>query len=129
MIQINTFTEKEKESGLELYVVGGFDEQRYSKDLGIDLLTAFHKLPYSIKLKMACIYKLNNLTLPSGNNVPIVRGIAVDMQTGEVFPATFEAKGPDTNIRGIRYLGPPYLVSVRLLIFETNLLIFNFIGF
>lgn len=92
------------EGRLELQLIGGFSDTRhYSEELFCNLMYAFHKQPIEIDLTLACIGELNT-TLRNGIQWPILFGAAVNVKTGEIFPATFQDKGPEPALRNARNL-------------------------
>ncbi|XP_074601343.1 N-terminal amidohydrolase 1 [Brevipalpus obovatus] len=110
----NSGTSIDIHSGLELHMIGGFiDANGYSKDLCQKILCSFHRQAISIHLITACICEVNN-TVRGGVNLPIVRGIAVYVKTGEIFPASFVDKGPDVPLRSSRLLtsGSPGMLEI-----------------
>lgn len=62
---------------------------------------SFHKHPVEIDLTQACVGELNSI-LRGEINWPIIYGIAVNIRTGEIYPATFPDKGPDQPLRQAR---------------------------
>ncbi|XP_054159418.1 protein N-terminal asparagine amidohydrolase-like [Oppia nitens] len=87
----------------ELHLIGGFNDSRhYSEDLVLKLLCAYHRQTINIELVTACVCKLNN-TIRNNINWPVIYGIAVNVKTGDIFPATFTDKGPDIPLRSARY--------------------------
>lgn len=62
---------------------------------------SFHRHPLEIDLTQACVGELN--TILRGNiNWPILYGIAVNITTGEIYPAAFSDKGPELPLRQAR---------------------------
>lgn len=66
-------------------------------------LGAFHKQPVEIDLTLACVGELNT-SIRGGIHWPLVYGIAVNVKTGEIFPANFQDKGPDHELRLARHI-------------------------
>ncbi|ENN76949.1 hypothetical protein D910_07082 [Dendroctonus ponderosae] len=92
------------EGRLEVQLVGGYsDPNNYSEDLFINLMTSFHKQPMEIDLTLACIGQLNT-TIRGGISWPLIYGVGINIKTGEIFPATFPDKGPESSLRNARYL-------------------------
>ncbi|CAG0884174.1 unnamed protein product [Darwinula stevensoni] len=106
------------EGRLELHLVGGFHDSRgISEDIATQLLYAFHKLPMEIDLVLLCVGELNS-TIRGGIHWPIIYGIAVNVKTGEIFPATFPEKGPDMPLRNARHFTGGHQI---LDIYDANL--------
>lgn len=62
---------------------------------------SFHRHPLEIDLTQACVGELN--TILRGNiNWPILYGIAVNITSGEIYPAAFSDKGPEQPLRQAR---------------------------
>ncbi|XP_056136303.1 protein N-terminal asparagine amidohydrolase isoform X2 [Lampris incognitus] len=81
---VTSLSKLTKEGRLELYLVGGFnDESKTSHKLSLSLLAAFQKQKEDIHLEICCI-------------------TGVNVKTGEVFPASFPQKGPAEELRSAR---------------------------
>lgn len=66
---------------------------------------SFHKHPLEIDLTQACVGELNTI-LRGDVNWPIIYGIGVNINTGEIYPAAFPDKGPELPLRSARnFLG------------------------
>ncbi|KAG6458731.1 protein N-terminal asparagine amidohydrolase [Manduca sexta] len=90
------------EGRLELQLVGGFtDPHRYSDELFANIMLSFHRLTVEIDLTLACCCELNT-ALGGGSPAPLVTGVGVDIRAGDLFPATFQDKGPELPLRGAR---------------------------
>ena len=88
---------------LELYVVGGYqDERGMSERLSIELLTYLIESPEIFLLKILAIGSLNTTRMNQTYNAPILYGAAIEMVSGRVFPAGFAYRGPDETIRHLR---------------------------
>lgn len=88
---------------LELSIVGGFkDERNMSEELSVKILDAFNKNPADVHLVTACITDLNT-RMEKNVPFPIIYGLAVIVQTGEMFPAKFLDRGPDQPLRSARH--------------------------
>lgn len=91
------------EERMELHLFGGFrDDNRTSESLSIKLLTAFNNLPEEIHLQTACITDINN-TKKGSTNFPVIYGIVIHLNSGEIQKATFLDRGPDQPIRSARH--------------------------
>uniref|UniRef100_A0A672HY52 Protein N-terminal asparagine amidohydrolase-like n=1 Tax=Salarias fasciatus TaxID=181472 RepID=A0A672HY52_SALFA len=99
-----------KEGRLELHLVGGFnDESKMSHNLSLNILAAFQNQEEDIHLETCCTTEMNDV-LVDGIHKPIIYGIGVKVETGEVFPASFTFKGPAENLRSARtFTGGEYL--------------------
>ncbi|KAI4899543.1 hypothetical protein NFI96_016153, partial [Prochilodus magdalenae] len=87
---------------LELHLVGGFDDDsKTSHKLSLNILAAFQKQKEDIHLETCCITDMNDVVV-DGINRPVVYGIAVNVKTGEVFPASFPHRGPAEDLRSAR---------------------------
>eukprot|EP01114_Cavostelium_apophysatum_P022735 TRINITY_DN8326_c0_g1_i1.p1 TRINITY_DN8326_c0_g1~~TRINITY_DN8326_c0_g1_i1.p1 ORF type:complete len:318 (+),score=73.32 TRINITY_DN8326_c0_g1_i1:139-1092(+) len=110
---ISTFTSEESSAGFDLHIVGGMlDDKNYSLKLATSILRVLHLAPFRFDLVTGCFYSLNNRT--EGNvNVPLVRGLAIDVKTGEVFPAEFaDDCKPDLELRNARFTSGPQLINI-----------------
>ncbi|KAM6941918.1 protein N-terminal asparagine amidohydrolase [Lycodopsis pacificus] len=91
-----------KEGRLELHLAGGFnDESETSHKLSLNTLAAFQKLKEDIHLETCCITEMNDVVV-DGTHRPVVYGIGVNVKTGEVFPSSFNHKGPAEELRSAR---------------------------
>lgn len=97
----------------ELHLFGGFlDTKGISSSLTISILEAVQKQDGLIHLCSACVTGFNNV-VESGQHKPIISGIGVSIQDGEIYPATFKNKGPDEIIRhGRVFVGDERMVEV-----------------
>ncbi|XP_058959225.2 protein N-terminal asparagine amidohydrolase [Pocillopora verrucosa] len=97
----------------ELHLFGGFlDDRGISSGLTVSILEALQKQDEPIHLCSACVTGFNNV-VESGQHKPIISGIGVSIQDGEIYPATFENKGPDEIIRHARvFVGDERMVEV-----------------
>lgn len=97
----------------ELHLFGGFlDTKGTSSSLTISILEAVQKQDGLIHLCSACVTGFNNV-VESGQHKPIISGIGVSIQDGEIYPATFKNKGPDEIIRhGRVFVGDERMVEV-----------------
>lgn len=102
MIEAVTSGSVEGSGKIELGLFGGFlDNQGTSEELAVSILEVIQNHHESIHLTSACMVGFND-TIEKGLHKPIVFGVAVGIQDGEIFPATFEDKGPDECIRHAR---------------------------
>ncbi|XP_053606304.1 protein N-terminal asparagine amidohydrolase [Plodia interpunctella] len=101
------------EGRLELQLVGGFtDPHRYSDELFASIMLSFHRLSVEIDLTLACCCELNT-ALEGGAASPLTAGAALDVRSGELFPAAFPDKGPELALRGARMItGGPHSAQV-----------------
>ncbi|KAF7279353.1 protein N-terminal asparagine amidohydrolase-like [Rhynchophorus ferrugineus] len=101
------------EGRIELQLVGGYsDPNNYSEEIFFNLMNSFHKQPVEIDLTLACVGQLNT-TVRGGIAWPLVYGVGVNIKTGEIFPATFPDKGPESSLRSAKNLtGPPEVMDV-----------------
>ncbi|XP_074775890.1 protein N-terminal asparagine amidohydrolase isoform X2 [Athene noctua] len=89
---------------LEVHLVGGFnDDRQLSQKLTNQLLRAFDLQPDDVHLVTFCVTELNDRE-EKDIHFPIIYGIAVNVKTAEIFPATFPEKGPDEDLRSARVL-------------------------
>ena len=92
--------------GLEVSVVGGYQPEQGSKEaaraeaehLSLKLLEALVRHECHFQLCVWCTCRLNT-TQGAGGPGPRVYGIAVEVQTGTVFPAHFKAQEPNMPLR------------------------------
>lgn len=102
MIEAVTSGSGEGSGKIELGLFGGFlDNQGTSEEVAVSILEVIQDHDESIHLTSACMVGFND-TIEKGLHKPIVYGVAVGIQDGEIFPATFEDKGPDECIRHAR---------------------------
>ncbi|XP_030759714.1 protein N-terminal asparagine amidohydrolase-like [Sitophilus oryzae] len=101
------------EGRIELQLVGGYsDANNYSEELFFKIMNSFHKQPVEVDLTLACVGQLNT-TVRGGISWPLVYGIGVNVKTGEIFPATFPDKGPESVLRSARNLtGLPEVLDI-----------------
>ena len=86
---------------LEVYLVGGFDDDRgTSQEISKSVFSLMMASDVSYELKLACIGPINTV-LRDGTTWPIHYGVAVDLKSGALSPATFECHGPDPDIRSL----------------------------
>ena len=57
-----------------------------------------------------CLGDLNTI-IRAGMNWPVVYGVGVNTETGELFPATFPDKGPELGLRSARFYTGGHQVS------------------
>ncbi|CAL8388593.1 unnamed protein product [Arctogadus glacialis] len=99
---VTSLSHRSTEGRLELHLVGGFnDESKTSQKLSLSLLAAFHKQKEVIHLETCCITEMNDVMV-EGTHRPVVYGIGVNVNTGELFPASFPQKGPAEELRSAR---------------------------
>ncbi|KAL7640312.1 UNVERIFIED_CONTAM: hypothetical protein RMT77_009727 [Armadillidium vulgare] len=98
---------------LELFVVGGFpDRRRICEKVTLSLLNAFHRCPCHIHLNLLCTGEMN---ATSRENImfPLITGIGVSVQNGNIFPAKFSDRGPYLTLRSTRiFTGAQQMVDV-----------------
>lgn len=91
------------EGRLELHLVGGFiDDRNESYGISKKIFEIFHRMTEEVHLLTACVCEFND-HMKNGIHMPIIFGIAVNLKTGELYPATFPDKGPDMALRGARH--------------------------
>lgn len=87
----------------DLFMVGGFeDELGNSEELTLNLLEDFIQNEYRFTLKLCVIGSLNTSYDPNFDPKPIFYGCVVNVNTGDVLPATFEDHGPVDILRHCR---------------------------
>lgn len=88
---------------LDLSVVGGYeDENDRSEELTVDLLKqVIGSSTTKFRLGIFCVGSANT-SFRSGVAYPVHYGCAVDVASGEVFPAGFDDQGPDRVLRHAR---------------------------
>ncbi|XP_061685357.1 protein N-terminal asparagine amidohydrolase [Syngnathoides biaculeatus] len=100
------------EGRLELHLVGGFkDEAMTSHELSLNILAAFQQLQDDIHLETCCVTEMNDVVLNAVHR-PAVYGVAVNVKTGKVFPATFPYKGPAEELRSARTFTGGQMVNI-----------------
>ena len=83
---------------VEVSVVGGYSDARGdAAKNSISLLRALHEDPRLLELKHFCVGRFNtkpveakNQTVLQTETTAILKGIAVDLKTQQIYPATFE---------------------------------------
>ncbi|XP_064886484.1 protein N-terminal asparagine amidohydrolase isoform X3 [Columba livia] len=101
---VKSFSDPTGRGRLEVHLVGGFnDDRQLSQKLTNQLLRAFHLQPDELHLVTFCVTELNDRE-EKDIHFPIIYGIAVNVKTAEIFPATFPEKGPDEDLRSARVL-------------------------
>ncbi|CAA9996691.1 unnamed protein product [Nesidiocoris tenuis] len=89
---------------IQLHFIGGYsDQHNFTEELFYNLLHFFHKQPVEFDLVSLTLGELNT-TVRNGIHWPIIYGVGVDVKTGDIFPATFPDKGPESALRTARYL-------------------------
>lgn len=91
---------------LEVHLIGGYcDEKSCSETLSLQLLKYFiQDVSARYVLQTSCIGSLNTTYRNQKTTAfPVVYGCAVDVETGEIFPAKFPDSAPEELIRHIRY--------------------------
>ncbi|BFZ02622.1 hypothetical protein BsWGS_05661 [Bradybaena similaris] len=104
MISIVTDLTEDMSSGrLEFHLVGGFnDKRRNSHEVSGKVFKALYECSQNIHLVTACLTDLNTVYKFTNIPFPVIYGLAVDVKTGELYPATFPDKGPDLPLRSAR---------------------------
>ncbi|XP_043228377.1 protein N-terminal asparagine amidohydrolase-like [Amphibalanus amphitrite] len=88
---------------VQLHLVGGYRDGRgVSEEVSLSLLNALSKTRYEVDLVTCCLGELNTITR-DGMNWPVVYGVGVTVETGELFPASFPDKGPEMALRHARF--------------------------
>ena len=96
---------KEDCSIIEAHIFGGFmDERKMSSELLDEILLLLSQSSCKIDLKTACVFSINN-NVRNEKNEPILYGVAMDIQSREIFPASFQNKGPCETLRHARIFG------------------------
>jgi len=94
-----------KSGRFELHLFGGFiDDNQTSQRLTTCILGAIQNQNEPIHLCSACVTGFND-TVERGLHKPIIYGIGINIQDGEVYPALFLDKGPDECVRHARIFG------------------------
>jgi len=113
------FSGQEKDEGLDVHVVGGFhdednDDRYTSEALSTSLFNVLCRCSVKLHLRTACVCELNTISDHRAPvNMPAIRGLSVEVRTGEIYPAQFVDRGPDLAVRVARSLtGPPELSNV-----------------
>lgn len=98
-------TERKDQPPIEVYIYGGFeDDQNISVKLLEDILIITANAEQELQLKTMCVYSWNTCVI-NNKKCPIIYGVAVNIKTGEIFPASFESKGPCEVLRHARIFG------------------------
>lgn len=100
--KVAKFSENSLQGAYEFQLIGGYSDPRnYSEDLFRQIVFAIHKQPVEINLKLCCVGELNT-TYRDEVRWPILYGVAVNVKTGDIFPATFTDREPDLLLRHAR---------------------------
>ncbi|ESP01448.1 hypothetical protein LOTGIDRAFT_186232 [Lottia gigantea] len=92
-----------QEGKIEIHLLGGFkDSRNLSQKLSLEILNCLCRLEEDVHLVTACITDLNT-TYINGTPFPVIYGIAVNVNTGEIYKARFTDKGPDQPLRSARH--------------------------
>ncbi|KAK7501283.1 hypothetical protein BaRGS_00007408 [Batillaria attramentaria] len=104
MVQVVKELSQGKAPGrLELHLVGGFDDERHNSDeVSLEIFGCLVQWQDDIHLVTACIGK-HNTTFKRNIPFPIIYGLAVEVQSGKIFSATFPDHGPDIPARSARH--------------------------
>ena len=95
----------EDSSTIEAHIFGGFmDERKISSALLEEILSHLSQSPWRIDLKTACVHSINN-NVRNQKNEPVLYGVAMDVLSREIFPASFQNKGPNEALRHARIYG------------------------
>lgn len=90
---------------IEAHIFGGFiDDRKMSCELLEEILLFLSQSSFKIDLKTACVFSINN-NVRNQKNEPILYGVAMDVQNGEIYPASFQNKGPNEALRHARIFG------------------------
>ncbi|XP_053936367.1 protein N-terminal asparagine amidohydrolase isoform X3 [Cuculus canorus] len=129
MSSVKSFSDTTGCGRLEVHLVGGFnDDRQLSQKLTNQLLTpalppvlytaaivvavgAFDLQPDDVHLETFCVTELNDRE-EKDIHLPIIYGIAVNVKTAEIFPATFPEKGPDEDLRSAHILTGARLTNI-----------------
>nr|XP_040563737.1 uncharacterized protein LOC121113994 [Lepeophtheirus salmonis] len=89
-------------SSLTIDIVGGFlDTRDTSKQILCTILNGLIQFPESFHLRTPCFGEFNTL-IKKGIPWPKVYGVAIDIQSREIFPANFIFAGPARALRHVR---------------------------
>lgn len=95
-----------QEDDIDIYIIGGFDDDRdMSEDLCLEILNALHQHPRKLNLKILFVCRFNTNVRNGDVKGPKFLGAAINVKTGDVFPALFPAKGPNMPLRHARIYG------------------------
>ncbi|KAM6080127.1 protein N-terminal asparagine amidohydrolase isoform 3-T3 [Theristicus caerulescens] len=112
MSSVKSFSNTTGYGRLEVHLVGGFnDDRQLSQKLTNQLLRAFDLQPDDVHLVTFCVTELNDRE-EKDVHFPIIYGIAVNVKTAEIFPATFPEKGPDEDLRSAHVLTGATLTNI-----------------
>ncbi|XP_015498454.1 protein N-terminal asparagine amidohydrolase isoform X3 [Parus major] len=112
MSSVKSFSNSTGCGRLEVHLVGGFnDDRQLSQKLTNQLLRAFDLQPEDVHLVTFCVTELNDRE-EQDIHFPIIYGIAVNVKTAEIFPATFPEKGPDEDLRSAHVLTGAPLTNI-----------------
>ncbi|KAK7003923.1 protein N-terminal asparagine amidohydrolase [Biomphalaria glabrata] len=101
---VKDLTEDMSTGRLEMHLFGGFsDERKNSHKVSNDIFRALSDCLHNIYLVTACIINYNTVYKKDNKPFPVIYGVAVNVATGEIFPATFPDKGPDYDVRCARH--------------------------
>ncbi|XP_063199871.1 protein N-terminal asparagine amidohydrolase isoform X2 [Chroicocephalus ridibundus] len=112
MSSVKAFSDRIGYGRLEVHLVGGFnDDRQLSQKLTNQLLRAFDLQTDDVHLVTFCVTELNDRE-EKDIHFPIIYGVAVNVKTAEIFPATFPEKGPDEDLRSAHILTGATLTNI-----------------
>ncbi|XP_004586853.2 protein N-terminal asparagine amidohydrolase isoform X1 [Ochotona princeps] len=112
MNSIKSIPNQSQSGRLEVHLVGGFsDDRQLSQKLTHQLLSEFDKQEDDIHLVTLCVTELNDRE-ENENHFPIIYGIAVNIQTAEIYRASFPDRGPEEQLRAARALAGGPMISI-----------------
>lgn len=93
------------EGRIEAHVFGGFkDPRNISSELTCEIVAAFQLQSTDIHLRTLCCSEVNNV-VKDGQDWPVLYGVAINVKSGAIFPAEFEDKGAEPDLRSARIFG------------------------
>ncbi|XP_038619213.1 protein N-terminal asparagine amidohydrolase [Tachyglossus aculeatus] len=97
---------------LEVHLIGGFnDDRQLSQKLTSQLLSELDQQKDDIHLVTFCTTELNDRE-EGGDHFPIIYGIGVRVESGEIFRASFPERGPEEDLRSARSFSGGPMISI-----------------
>ena len=104
-VKLHKVSNNEDDIPIKVHIIGGFDDDcNISVKLLESILAVLWKCPFNAQLLTLCTYT-QNTKIVNGENVPAVCGVVYDLNSRNIFPATFGDKGPSSVLRNARIFG------------------------
>jgi len=89
---------------LQISIFGGFqDSKNVSQSLLVPVLATLQSSAHYLELVTLCVGETVTV-VRDGIPLPLISGVGVNVKSGDIFPAVFQEKGPDMDLRLARTL-------------------------